>query len=184
VYAGASWFIVEAADTLGASGALVRWMAVALGAGFLVVVPAAWLADRRSARLQKAELADGHWGIGSVSSRARRSRAGTKRWATAVAVLVILAAGLWFGGTRVYGGAVPEAATRIAVVPFHATGSEAAREFGVGIVDLISASLDHVGDIRTVSARTVLARSGTEPGVSPTIEKRSRSAATWARAPC
>jgi len=61
---------------------------------------------------------------------------------------------------------VPEAASHLAVLPFRASGSGEVREFGVGVVDLLSTALSDVGGIRTVPSRTVFAtlgRSG-EPG--------------------
>jgi TolB-like protein len=68
-------------------------------------------------------------------------------------------------------GDVPEAATRLAVLPFHATGSDDVREFGIGMVDLLTTALSDVGGIRTVSSRTVLARTGAKGGAGPTLDE-------------
>src|SRR5690606_983400 len=70
---------------------------------------------------------------------------------------------MWASGTRVSGD-VPAAAERIAVMPFHATGSADVRELGVGMVDLLTAALSDVGPIRTVASRAVLARVGSDAG--------------------
>jgi TolB-like protein len=170
VYAGASWFVIEAADTLGASTSLIRTAAALLAAGFLLVVPTVLVLDRsgRPSRAtdrtgaradHPAASASPSPSPDSTSSPPARGsgRRGTGRWATALGVLVALSLGAWWAGARI-GAPVPAAATHIAVLPFHATGSEAARELGVGMVDLLSAAMDDVAGIRTVSSRSVLAR--------------------------
>jgi TolB-like protein len=166
VYAGASWFIIEALDTLGGSTSTIRVVALVLGVGFLVVVPVVWVIERRVAADAAASGtpdAAAHRDVGAGPAPRPRRR-GTRRWAGAVALLVLLAAGAWWAGASQAAGAVPDAATRLAVLPFHATGSDAVRELGVGMVDLLSAAMDDVAGIRTVSGRTVLARTGESRG--------------------
>jgi TolB-like protein len=70
----------------------------------------------------------------------------------------LLAAGLWAVRSGTVRASVPVAAERIAVFPFNATGSAEVREFGVGMVDLLSTALNDVGGIRTVASRSVFAR--------------------------
>lgn len=160
VYAGASWFVVEALDTLGVGPETVRRWALVLAVGFLVVVPVVWLLDRQRRRAGTDAVAAGASG--------RLGRRGTRRWAAAVVVLFAVAVGLWAFRSRLSGGPVPEAATRLAVLPFQATGSEEVREYGVGMVNLLSAALSDVGGIRTVPSQTVLAR--VDGGSVPTLE--------------
>jgi hypothetical protein len=156
VYAGASWFIVEAADTLGAPTSAIRMVALGLAALFLVLIPLLWFRERAAQRRAAAESSDMHWGVGTGAPRRRRR--GTKRWLATTLGLAVLAAGLWSFRSRLSAGDVPEAATRLAVLPFHATGSDDVREFGIGMVDLLTTALSDVGGIRTVSSRTVLQR--------------------------
>ncbi|HSH44281.1 MAG TPA: hypothetical protein VK966_00360, partial [Longimicrobiales bacterium] len=199
IYAGASWFIIEAVDTLGGSTGAIRLLAVLLAAGFALLVPAVWLLTRAGSasgstdKALRSPLSDGDGAEAALSADRRQPpgesgttpelagrRAGrrpgpwgTRVWATALAVTLMLAAGAWWLGTRP-GRAVPAAATHIAVLPFHATGSDAARELGTGLVDLLSAAMDDVAGIRTVSSRSVLARTASArastPGVPMTLE--------------
>jgi TolB-like protein len=168
VYAGGSWFLVEALDTLGMAPAMVRRAALLLALGFLVVVPATWLLDRR-ARRRAAALAAATT-PGAQAGVATTRRRGYRRWASAVVALCVVAAALWGLGMRASGSAVPEAATRLAVLPFHATGGDAVREYGVGMVNLLSAALDGVGGINTVPSQTVLARVGGDGAVMALAE--------------
>ena len=150
IYAGASWFLIEAADTFGMESGLIRRLALVLAAGFLVAVPAVWLMarSRHEGKAPQQAPAEG----------SGRTRAGRRRWGYAVAALLVIASGLWGMRMRVAArGPVPEAAERLAVLPFHATGSAEIREFGTGMVDLLTAALSDVGGISTVPSRTVLA---------------------------
>lgn len=169
VYAGASWFLVEAADTLGASTSAIRVLALVLAALFLVLMPLLWLRERTAERRASAESSDMHWGVGAGVPRRRRR--GTKRWLATTLGLTVVAAGLLSFRSRLSAGDVPEAATRLAVLPFHATGSDGVREFGIGMVDLLTTALSDVGGIRTVSSRTVLARTGGKGGTGLTLEE-------------
>jgi hypothetical protein len=108
---------------------------------------------------------------------------GRRRWAIALAGLVLVTGGLWGFGVRLSGSPVPEAAAHLAVLPFRASGSGEVREFGVGVVDLLSTALSDVGGIRTVPSRTVFAtlgRSG-EPGTL-TLEEDLALGRAFARA--
>ena len=154
LYAGGSWFLIEALDTLQMSVGLVRGMALLLAVIFLPVVAAAFFWQRRAQRLEDATAGDGSPGVDG-----RRSwRRGTRRWAVALVSLCVVALGMWAFGARWPAGDVPPAAERIAVLPFHATGATEVQDFGAGMVDLLSAALGDVGPIRTVPSRTVLAR--------------------------
>jgi TolB-like protein len=153
VYAGGSWFVIEAIDTLGGSTAAIRTTAAALAAGFFLVVPAVWILERRGRAAATAVAAPDTATGGAVT----RGRGGSRRWAVALFAVLALSLGAWWAGGR-FGAPVPAAATHIAVLPFHATGSDAARELGTGLVDLLSAAMDDVAGIRTVNSRSVLAR--------------------------
>jgi TolB-like protein len=155
IYAGASWFLIEAADTLGARPSSIRTFALALIAAFVILVPVVWLMSRRRAASRAESEADLHWGSGGHAAKPA-PRPGTRRWVTGLIALVLIASGLW--AYRAKAGALPPAAERLAVLPFHATGSAEVREFGVGMVDLLTAALSDVGGIRTVASRSVLAR--------------------------
>jgi tetratricopeptide (TPR) repeat protein/TolB-like protein len=154
LYAGASWFLVEALDTLQMQPPLIRRTALLLAMLFIPLVAAALLWQRRGAALRVAGAAAAH--------------RGGRRWALALTAVLSLSLVLWAFGTRAAGD-VPVAAERIAVLPFHATGSAEVRELGIGMVDLLSAALSDVGPIRTVASRTILARVG-EHGTTLSLE--------------
>ena len=160
LYAGASWFVVQLADTLGAEPSTVRIIAVLLLAVFLVAVPALLYVQRKARPVSEGSAApEGDAPSGPTG-------VGRRRWAIALAGLLLVTGGLWGFGVRLSGSPVPEAAAHLAVLPFRASGSGEVREFGVGVVDLLSTALSDVGGIRTVPSRTVFAtlgRSG-EPG--------------------
>ncbi len=82
---------------------------------------------------------------------------GSRRWmgVAAVAVLLLAAFVAW---TALRGRPpVVEAAQRIAVLPFRASGADV-ELLGEGLVDLLSTNLDGVGGIEAVEPRTVLQR--------------------------
>lgn len=155
VYAGASWFLLQAADTLGASPQLIRTFAVIIAAGFVLVVPTLWWFAHRQERSARATESEGTVGVADAAARRRSTR---RRWAAAAAALFLTAGGLWAFRSRLEARPVPAAAERVAVLPFHATGSPEVRELSVGMVDLLTPALSDVGGIRTVASRTVLAR--------------------------
>lgn len=160
LYAGGSWFLVEALDTLQLPATVIRGTALVLAGLFLPVLGVAALWRRRRAAASAAVPGP----VADAALVRRRVRRETMRWATATVAFVVIALGLWAFGARAAGSAVPPAAERIAVLPFHATGTDEVREFGVGMVDLLSAALSEVGPIRTVASRSVLARVGAGTG--------------------
>src|SRR5688572_11442165 len=96
-----------------------------------------------------------------------------RRWA-ALAVSLLGLAGVWWGD-RVY-PATPVSPDRVAVFPFTATGTGESR-FGDGVVDLLSASLDGAGQLRSVHPSAYLARINRENAGSLDRDR----AGTWAR---
>ena len=161
VYAGASWFLIEAADTLGASTTLVRVLAGLLAVGFVVVVPTVWLLRRRS-------------DAGEHSGSPRRRFLTPGRWSMALVALLVLSLGAWWVGGRRAPDVVPAAATQLAVLPFHVSGPDQFGDMGSGLVDLLSAAMDDVVGIRTVSSRTVLARTGEDKNAAVPLEEALR----------
>lgn len=77
------------------------------------------------------------------------------RSAAALGVLVLLAGGGWILWQR-HPSAIATSPTRIAVFPFAVQGGSEFAYLGEGIVDLISADLDGVGDIRAVDPHAIL----------------------------
>ena len=83
-----------------------------------------------------------------------------------------LAAAVLAGGVlyrRPAGAAVVESARTIAVLPFRTSGP-GVEVMGEGMVDLLSANLDALADIRTVEPRTVLRRWRKEEGASADLD--------------
>jgi DNA-binding SARP family transcriptional activator/TolB-like protein len=95
------------------------------------------------------------------------------RWA-ALATSALVLAGIWWGDRSARGS--PASPDLVAVFPFSFSGTGESRRLGDGVVDLLSASLDGAGQLRSVhpsAYRTELTR---EPGpLDP------RRAGSWAR---
>jgi DNA-binding SARP family transcriptional activator len=96
-----------------------------------------------------------------------------RRWA-ALAVGLLALAGVWWGDRVPPATAVSR--DRVAVFPFTFTGTGEPR-FGDGMVDLLSASLDGAGQLRSVHPSAYLARMNKESAGSLDRDR----AGTWAR---
>ena len=109
----------------------------------------------------------------SPAASASPTRELRRRWA-ALAVSLLALGGLWWGDR------VPPATAvspdRVAVFPFTFTGA-GERRFGDGVVDLLSASLDGAGQLRSVHPSAYLARMNKESAGSLDRDR----AGTWAR---
>jgi DNA-binding SARP family transcriptional activator len=95
------------------------------------------------------------------------------RWAVVTLVLAILAA-IWWGDRPTSASSVTP--DLVAVFPFSVSGTGQSRLLGAGMVDLLSASLDGAGELRSVHPSAYLARISGETGpLDP------RRAGTWSR---
>jgi TolB-like protein len=137
-------------------------------------------ADRfaSAAEFAGALSADGATAVTPVATPARVRTAGPRLWRLAAGIL--LAAGTGAAGWTLLkqrGPAVPSSASVLAVLPFApATGDTALVRLGRDLASTVSASLDGVGDIRTVDRLTVLAQTR-DAGARPSL----RDAAALAR---
>jgi DNA-binding SARP family transcriptional activator/Flp pilus assembly protein TadD len=103
-----------------------------------------------------------------------RARSGISRW-VGLAVLLVALAGVWWGDRSAMGSRVSP--DLLAVFPFSFTGSGEASLLGNGMVDLLSASLDGAGQLRTVHPSAYLGRMARE-AAGPLDPER---AGVWAR---
>lgn len=142
-------------DGLGLAPGLFRWVVVAIVVGFPVALVVGWVFDFREGRLRRT----------SSSDRAA-PRASTRRFLTGVVAAVVLGVVLWWLEPLPARGNVVAGADVVAVLPFRASGpgSEGLDE---GMVDLLSANLDEVGDVRTVDPARVLAARERRGGARP-----------------
>lgn len=147
VYAGVSWVLVQAAEIFGFSTGTIRAIGAVLALGFVALV--AGLSLHHAGRLRAAR------DTGAVLAPHALLRG--RRLTLTVGVLLVLGTGAWFAAPRMLRGTVAPGADRIAVLPFSASGVGVS-EFGEGMVDLLSTSLDQVGGIGTIHPRTVLHR--------------------------
>ena len=182
LYLGASWAVLQLVGTLMEMLGLPDWLGpttvVLLGVGFLVVIATAWVQSLESTtRAEQAGEVPTDWQVDPADALAslKAGRLPHLTWGRALVggvvalSLTIAAAGAFvlLGGGQSFIRAVPasadEAAEGIAVLPFEADGAdvEFMRE---GMVRLVSASFDGVGDFRTIDSRTVLARYDEEVG--------------------
>jgi eukaryotic-like serine/threonine-protein kinase len=86
------------------------------------------------------------------------STAGRKYWVIAIAVLVLLAAGIWYGRSRVGGSQIES----IAVLPFATTGGSGtdADLLDDGLTESLMASLAHVPGLKVKSRNSVFRYKG------------------------
>ncbi|HEX6432939.1 MAG TPA: tetratricopeptide repeat protein [Gemmatimonadales bacterium] len=96
------------------------------------------------------------------------------RW-VGLAVLLLALAGVWWGDRSALGSRVSP--DLVAVFPFSLTGTGESSLLGNGMVDLLSASLDGAGQLRTVHPSAYLSRMAREAG-GPMDPER---AGVWAR---
>lgn len=152
LYAAASWFLIGAADTFGVEPGPLRTLGIGLGIGFFVVLLGAlavrWLTH--------------HFGRAGAPVIPARGQRRAYAVLAVVGILCVLSLGMYAVRAQAARAAVPEAAQQLAILPFHGTGSDEVRELAVGMVDLLSASLNDVAGIRTVATRTVLAQVGND----------------------
>ncbi len=157
VYAAASWAILEVTDVFIDKLGLPAWFfpaAIILLLIGLVVITATAVVQ------VGAPLAD----AGEAPRVAVPAGLPRLTWPRAIVggVLtfgVLVAAGFWIAGRAGdEGPAAAEApANAVAVLPFHTTGAglEVWRE---GLMDVLTANLDGVGDLRAIDTRTVMSR--------------------------
>ena len=92
-----------------------------------------------------------------------------RRWpALVLAAAVVLSSGLafWRYRSRSSGSKAPST-VHLAVLPFRYSGSDAYRYLGEGMVNLLSAKLDHAGELRTVDPRAIAGLAAREAVLDP-----------------
>jgi tetratricopeptide (TPR) repeat protein len=165
VYIGASWLILEATgafiDKLGLPAWFFPAAIILLLIGLTVVVATAILesgvARESPDREHDAKPVPAAATHGPLWSRAALG------FAAAVAIIAVAAVILKSGGEDDDALVVEVPANAIAVLPFRSTGAdlELWRE---GLMDVLSANLDDVGDLHAIDTRTVLSRWRSEVG--------------------
>jgi tetratricopeptide (TPR) repeat protein/TolB-like protein len=176
VYLGASWVVLQVADTLVDALALPQWVVpvalILLLVGMVVIVATAIVQSLPSTTEREAagELpSDWELAPRDALTSIRAGRLPHLTWGRAIGGGAVMLS-LLFGGAGMYvgltGGGIgfgpspvtaSEAADGIAVVPFEVRGHDLDiwRE---GMMDLLSSGLDGVGGFRAIDSRTVMAR--------------------------
>lgn len=178
VYLGASWVVLQIADTLAAALSLPEWVlpvaVLLLLIGLVIILATAWVQSlpATTAREEAGEIPT-DWQVAPSEALAslKAGKLPHLTWGRAVLGGVV-ALSMLFGGAGAYvlvtGTRAPGfgpmdagadvAATGIAVVPFHVTGGAELDLWREGMVDVLSTNLDGMGGYRTIDARTVMAR--------------------------
>jgi tetratricopeptide (TPR) repeat protein len=177
VYLGASWGVLQIADTLTEALALPAWVSpvaiILLLVGLVIIVATAWVQSLPATTA--AEVAGDlptDWEIAPSAAveSLKRGRLPHLTWGRVILggivslSLLFGGAGLWVtltGGPGVLGPTVvgaADVADGIAILPFNVTGVDDSEFWGEGMVDLLSTNLDGMGGYRTIDSRTLLAR--------------------------
>lgn len=175
VYAASSWVVLEVVGTLRENLDLPRSVFVGalvlLAVGLVVVVATAWVQSRPglAERASSEEVPEAwEFDAGDLMRSLAGGRLPHLTWARALAggvaafLLLFGFAGLYVvvqdrGESFFVRSAEASVAPGIAVLPFAVSGSDA-DVWREGMMDLLSTNLDGVGGLRTIHARTVLAR--------------------------
>lgn len=175
VYAASGWIVLEVVgllrENLGLPRAVFVGALVLLGVGLLVVVATAWVQARPGlAERAEADEVPEAWELDAsdLLRSLSRGRLPHLTWARALvggaaAFLVLFGvAGLYVlvqdrGESLFVRSAEAAVAPGMAVMPFSVSGPDA-DVWREGMMDLLSTNLDGVGGLRTIHARTVLAR--------------------------
>lgn len=177
VYLGASWGVLQIADTLTEALSLPEWVApvtiILLLAGLVIILATAWVqALPSTTAAEEAGEIPTDWEIapGAAVESLKQGKLPHLTWGRAI-LGGIVALSLLFGGTGLWvtmtgspGVLGPteigatDIADGIAILPFTVSGVEDEVFWGEGMVDLLSTNLDGMGGYRTIDSRTVLAR--------------------------
>ncbi|NNF14160.1 MAG: hypothetical protein HKN72_13100 [Gemmatimonadetes bacterium] len=203
VYLGASWAVLQVADTLTEALSLPEWVSpvtiILLLVGLVIILATAWVQSLPSTTAaEEAGERPTDWEIapGQAVESLKAGRLPALTWGRAILGGVV-ALSLLFGGTGLYVGltggpsflgpteaGATDAAEGIAVLPFTVSGVEDDAFWGEGMVDLLSTNLDGMGGFRAIDSRTVLARwrEAVDESSSPDLNASLRIAgATGAR---
>jgi tetratricopeptide (TPR) repeat protein/TolB-like protein len=176
VYLGASWVVMQVAETLQESLSLPEWLRpvafLLLLVGLVIILATAWIqgSPGTAAKQQSGEL-PGSWDLApkEVGEALKAGRLPHLTWSRSI-LGGIFAFWFLFGLAGIYvvikdrgeSFAPPEAVATeagegIAIVPFTVRGEDL-DVWREGMMDVFATSLDDVGGYRTISSRTVMAR--------------------------
>lgn len=177
VYLGASWGVLQIAETLTEALSLPPWVSpvaiILLMVGLVIILATAWVQSLPSTTAaEEAGEIPTDWEIAPAQAveSLKSGRLPHLTWGRVVmggvVSLSILfgGAGLWValtGGPGFLGptaAGASDAAEGIAILPFNVSGVDDQAFWGEGMVDLLSTNLDGMGGYRTIDSRTVLAR--------------------------
>jgi tetratricopeptide (TPR) repeat protein len=176
VYLGASWVVLQVAETLAESLVLPDWVRptafVLLLVGFVVIMATAWIqGNPGTATKQKSGELPGSWDLApkEMGQALKAGRLPHLTWGRSI-LGGVFAFWFLFGLAGLYvlikdrgesfaptEAVATEAGEGIAIVPFTVRGADL-DVWREGMMDVFAASLDDVGGYRTINSRTVMAR--------------------------
>jgi len=188
-YGVVAFVVLQAADLLveglQLSQDVLSTITVVVILGFPIALVLAWAYDLAPGGMQRAAPAE------SGELEAIVAQPAAKRWPAgllALAGVVLFAGGIWWVMKREPGvepvATLDPTMTAVAVLPYRASGGELA-VWHEGLMDVLAANLDGVGDLRVIDTRTVMShwrgRFGEEdPPAESAVRLAADLGARWA----
>ncbi|MEJ2502793.1 MAG: hypothetical protein P8177_05655 [Gemmatimonadota bacterium] len=177
-YLAAGWLAFEVSESvfprLGLPDWTVTFVLLLLLLGFPLALGLAWFYDVTPTGIRRTSDEPEAAAPGPVAAEAdgagAGATAGLQRVVLALAVVVIVVAGAAFLILRRDAPAVALAPDAMVVLPFTVRGGDDVAVLAEGMVELLSAKLDGLGELRSVDPQTVL--SSATPGDGPAGARR------------
>lgn len=165
IYAAAAFVVWQVADialpALGLPDTVMTWVVVLALAGFPIAIGLAWVFELTSQGVKRTSRLDALEDAGAARPPSVRRRAAL---VATVSLVVLAGTALVVDRLALFEGDPELSHTALAVLPFQVRGAESLGYLREGMVDLLSRSMDGVGDLKSVDpVRVTLLASSDAP---------------------